>query len=67
MSARIGVGVGGAISDDKFVYVNHVCFDVGCFLSLKFTQPRDHLGKGSLGTHCCYYYYYYCITIINHC
>ena len=34
----MGGGGGGSVFDDRFVYVNIVCFDVGCLnLSVKCT------------------------------
>ena len=35
-----GEGGRGAIFDDKFVYVNIVCFDVGVMLSLLFLRMK---------------------------
>ena len=46
----------GTDTDDKFVYVNIVCFDVGCFSSTaKMYAPRDHLRKGAIRPHYDYY------------
>ena len=42
--------------DDRFVLVNIVCFNVGCFyLQYEMYAPSPHLGKGALSPH--YYYY----------
>ena len=40
---------------NNYVYVNIVCFDVGCFyLEYELYAPVAHLRKGALRTH------YYC-------
>ena len=45
--------------DDRFVHVNIVCFDVGCFyLQYEIYAPSPHLGKGALSPHDYYYYIY---------
>ena len=48
----------GPILDDKFVYVNIVCFDVVlcvCFLiECEMYAPRAHLTNGALIPHCYY-------------
>ena len=43
---------GGVMFDDKFVYIDIVCFDVGCFyLEYEMYVPRVHLRKGTLRLH----------------
>ena len=52
------IGRGGPMFDDKFVYINIVSFDVGCF-GYEIHVSRSHLRKGALRPHYYYYYYYY--------
>ena len=48
---------GGMMFDDKFVYIDIVCFDVGFYLEHEMYVPRVHLRKGTLRPHCYDYYY----------
>ena len=40
----------GAVHDDKYVYIDSVCFAVGCFEYETYT-PTAHLRKGALRPH----------------
>ena len=45
----MGVGGGGVMFDDRFVSIEIMCFDVGCFyLEYEMYAPRAHLRKAAL-------------------
>ena len=49
------------MSDDEFVYMNTVRFDIGHFyVEYEMYAPKAHLRKGSLRPH--NYHYYHSIT-----
>ena len=50
--SRGGGGAGGGMFDDRFVYIETMCFGVGCFyLEYEMYAPRAHLKKGALRPH----------------